>query len=518
MNAVRVSSHHSYTMPLRELTQGLVSDAVWAQLPTLQAQGMTLISRDAKPGYVFIAIPGLRAHGIDYAAQAIANGASVVLWEPTADRATAPVLSNAMLIAVPQLSSMVGLLADRFYIQPSAATRIAAVTGTNGKSTTAYLIADAAQRGGMAAGYSGTVGYGRIDDLKPATHTTPDVINVQRQLAEMRDAGAQAVGMEVSSHALHQQRIAAVRIDTAVFTNLTRDHLDYHGSMQAYGEAKATLLQQPGLRHAVINADDAFGRELLSRSSTASMTTAFSCESPGYASQNASQTSHAARVLQAGNVTLSANGLRFDITGSFGNAKLNSSLLGRFNAGNLLATLAVLLGWDVSLANAIAALEQSSAPPGRMETHRDTTGKLVVIDYAHTPDALEKALQELKAYCRGKLLCVFGCGGNRDAGKRSQMGAIAERLADQIILTDDNPRYEDPQQIIAAIQSGMKGSVKVVVERDRALAIEQAIKMARAQDILLIAGKGHEDYQIIGDQTLHFSDREVVLACLRSAT
>ena len=211
------------------------------------------------------------------------------------------------------------------------------------------------------------------------------------------------------------------------------------------------------------------------------------------------------------------NGLQIDITGSFGDAALKSPLLGRFNAYNLLATLAVLLGWDVSMSNAIAALEQSAAPPGRMEAHRDASGKLVVIDYAHTPDALEKALQELKAYCRGKLICMFGCGGNRDAGKRVQMGMIAERLANQIILTDDNPRYEDPDQIISGIQRGIKNHNNVIVERNRAKAIERSIHMASADDIVLIAGKGHEDYQVVGDVTTHFSDREVVQSCLRGA-
>jgi len=504
MNAARHIQQHSMT--LRDLLNGYISDAVLSQVPALQVQQLTLNSRDVRPGTVFVAIPGLRAHGIDYAQQAIANGASAVLWEPISGRDVSNI-STATMIAIPDLSSVLGAIANRFYGAPSQAMRIAAVTGTNGKSTTAYLIADAAQRCGIAAGYSGTVGYGLINALKNTTHTTPDVINVHRQLAEIRDDGAKAAGIEVSSHALHQHRINAVQIDTAVFTNLTRDHLDYHGSMLAYGEAKASLFQHPGLRHAVINADDVFGRELLSRSSVANVTTAFGCEMETQYSRN----------VNAKYVGLSVNGLQIDITGSFGDAALKSPLLGRFNAYNLLATLAVLLGWDVSMSNAIAALEQSAAPPGRMEAHRDASGKLVVIDYAHTPDALEKALQELKAYCRGKLICMFGCGGNRDAGKRVQMGMIAERLANQIILTDDNPRYEDPDQIISGIQRGIKNHNNVIVERNRAKAIERSIHMASADDIVLIAGKGHEDYQIVGDVTTHFSDREVVQSCLRGA-
>jgi UDP-N-acetylmuramoyl-L-alanyl-D-glutamate--2,6-diaminopimelate ligase len=497
---------HSASMTLRELLKGFVPDAALLQVPAVPVQQLTLNSRDVKPGTVFVAIPGLRAHGIDYAPQAIVNGASAVLWEPVSGRDVSH-LSTATMIAVPNLSGLLGEIANRFFHAPSQAMRIAAVTGTNGKSTTAYLIADAAQRFGIDAGYSGTVGYGAINALKTATHTTPDVINVHRQLAEIRDEGAKAVGMEVSSHALHQHRINAVQIDTAVFTNLTRDHLDYHGSMQAYGEAKAMLFQHAGLRHAVINADDSFGRELLLRSTAASVTTAYGCDA----------TAAFSRAVFAKYVGLSVDGLHLEITGTFGEAVLKSPLLGRFNAYNLLSTLCVLLGWDIKLRDAVNALELAHAPPGRMETHRDATGKLVVIDYAHTPDALEKALLELKSYCRGKLVCLFGCGGNRDAGKRVQMGAIAERLAEQIILTDDNPRYEDPEQIIAGILRGIKNHSKVTVERNRANAIHRAIEMASANDIVLIAGKGHEDYQVIGDVSTHFSDREVVLDCLRGA-
>lgn len=510
MNAL-ATRNGTHTPNLRELLRGLVSDSVLAQLPSHAVSSLSLDSRTVRAGGAFIALPGLQRHGIDFAVQALANGASVVLWEPTADHASsslsnAPGLSNARCVAIPQLSAILGVLADRFYGQPSAALNIAAVTGTNGKSTTAYLIAAAAEHCGMAAGYAGTVGYGRIDKLKTATHTTPDVLSVHRQLAELRDLGARAVGMEVSSHALDQHRIEAVRIDTAVFTNLSRDHLDYHPSMRAYGEAKALLLQVPGLRHRVLNADDAFVRELLMRHSTAAVTTAFSCD-PGFS---------AARIVRAREVQLSAAGLELSIDGSFGEAQLRSSLLGRFNAENLLASLAVLLGWEVSLPRAVAALEQAAAPPGRMEVHRDVSGKLAVIDYAHTPDALEKALQALKAHCRGQLICVFGCGGDRDPGKRPQMGAVAERWADAVVLTNDNPRSEDPQLIIEAIQAGMRDAGRAIVELDRAKAIEYAISQARPNDIVLIAGKGHEDYQLVGATRHHFSDREVVLAQLQS--
>lgn len=506
MNALAVKPPQmTGTHSLRALLHGLVDDALLSQLPNLQIVSMTLDSRQCVPGCLFAAVPVTKGHGGDYVAQAVTNGAIIVLWQPTADR-PAPIINGVHIIAVPHLYGLLGKLADRFYGQPSAAMRIAAVTGTNGKSTTAYLIADAAQRCGISAGYSGTVGYGRINALKAATHTTPDAINMHRQLAELRSDGAQAVGMEVSSHALDQQRIAEVSIDTAVFTNLSRDHLDYHGTMQAYGEAKALLFAVPALRHQVINADDAFGRELLGRATTATLTTAYTCGNDISAD----------RMLRARAVRMSAMGLELDITGSFGDAVLRSSLLGRFNAENLLATLAVLLGWDIPMSQAIQALQQAVAPPGRMELIQNGN-KRVVVDYAHTPDALEKALLVLKAHGHGRVICVFGCGGDRDPGKRAQMGAIAARLADVVILSDDNPRNENPQAIIDGIQAGMS-DYPVIVQRDRALAIEQALQMTGADDIVLVAGKGHEDYQIIGADTRHFSDREVVRALLRRAT
>jgi UDP-N-acetylmuramoyl-L-alanyl-D-glutamate--2,6-diaminopimelate ligase len=491
----------AHSSSLRELLHGLVSDALLSQVPEQLISGISLDSRKLAANSVFLAVPGLHGHGVDYAAQAAAQGATVILWQPDGTH-TAPTLPNQFVLAVPHLSALLGKLADRFYKQPSALLKIAAVTGTNGKTTTAYLIAHAAERCGLAAGYSGTIGYGRVDDLRPTSHTTPDVLSVHRQLAELRDAGAQIAGVEVSSHALHQSRIDAVRIDTAVFTNLSRDHLDYHGSMQAYGAAKARLFQVPELRHQVINADDAMGRALLNGTGSAALTTAYSCTT-GF---------NAARLLQA-QVQLSEHGMQLHISGSFGEAQLRSTLLGRFNAENLLAALAVLLGWDVPLSQAAQALQQASAPPGRMELLQANQHR-AVIDYAHTPDALEKALSVLRQHSRGKVICVFGCGGDRDPGKRPLMGAIAARLADQVIVTDDNPRNEDPNLIIAAIKSGMN-DFPATVQRDRALAIEQALQLAQANDIVLIAGKGHEDYQIIADQTRHFSDREVVQACLR---
>jgi UDP-N-acetylmuramoyl-L-alanyl-D-glutamate--2,6-diaminopimelate ligase len=505
MNAVaRTPVNHGRSFSLRELLHGVVSDEISTHLPDLYVTGLSLDSRACKQGYVFLAVPGLKSHGISYASQAINSGAVVVLWQPTIDVSEIN-LPMAQCIAIDHLDQKLGILADRFYGHPSQQLKIAGITGTNGKSTTAYLIATAAQRCGIEAGYSGTVGYGRMHTLRPSAHTTPDVVTVHKQLAEMCEDGASAVAMEVSSHALDQGRIADVHIDTAVFTNLTRDHLDYHGSMQAYGDAKRQLFNVPGLRHRVLNIDDPFGRELALVQSTASVTTLY----------GSNDSISAARFLHAKNIELSDAGLCIEIGGSFGHAVLHSALLGRFNAENLLAALAVLLGWDVPLDRAIEALSEAEAPPGRMELIKQEN-KRVVVDYAHTPDALQKALQVLKSHCRGRLICVFGCGGDRDVGKRALMGAVAASHADCVVITNDNPRSESPELIIKAIQSGMAGR-PAIIEPDRALAIAQAIHMAQPEDMVLVAGKGHEDYQIIGHQVLRFSDREVVRACLRGA-
>ena len=504
MNAVaHIPMNNSRSFSLRALLRGLVSESVSAQLPELYITGLSLDSRACTQGFAFLAVPGIHSHGISYAAQAIKNGASVVLWQPSSEVSEIN-LPLAHCVAIHHLDDILGVLADRFYGHPSQHMKIAGITGTNGKSTTAYVLAAAAQRCGINTGYSGTVGYGRLHALRSSAHTTPDVVTLHRQLAEMYDEGAVAVAMEVSSHALNQQRIAAVNIDTAVFTNLTRDHLDYHGNMQAYGEAKRQLFHVPGLRHRVLNIDDPFGRELSLSQSTASVTTLYG----GSNSETAS-----ARFLQAKCIELSDAGLCIEIAGSFGAATLRSALLGRFNAENLLAALAVLLGWDVPLKRAVAALAEVEAPPGRMELIKQGN-KRVVVDYAHTPDALQKALQVLKSHCRGRLICVFGCGGERDVGKRPLMGAVAAAHADDVVITNDNPRGENPEEIIKAIQSGM-GECQAIVQPDRALAIAQAIQMAQPEDLVLVAGKGHEDSQIIGERVLPFIDREVILTCLR---
>jgi UDP-N-acetylmuramoyl-L-alanyl-D-glutamate--2,6-diaminopimelate ligase len=507
MKSKQINEPH--TKSLRWLLEGVALAASDVAVPDIHVSDLTLDSRVVTPGAVFIAVPGLRSHGLAFASQAIATGASVILYEPAANIKPPIANENLAVIAVPNLGKVVGAIADRFFNSPSAAMQVVGVTGTNGKTTSAYLLPASLAILGRPAGYAGTLGYGHIDALKVSAQTTGDCITVHRQLAAMRDAGDAYVGMEVSSHALDQGRIDAVRMHSALFTNLTRDHLDYHGTLEAYGAAKERLFKLTGLQHSVINAGDAFGREMIARlmkSGTHAQVTA-------YASTVAHRKLGNKQVF-ATRIEPTASGLRIAFDGSWGPGQLNSLLIGAFNAENLLGVLAVLLGLEVPLTQAVQALEHCTAPPGRMETFARIHKPTVVVDYAHTPDALSKALQTARGHTRGRLLCVFGCGGDRDAGKRPLMGAIAEQYADVVVLTDDNPRMEDADAIITDIQQGFDKPQAVIIERDRAMAIAYAIKISREQDLVLIAGKGHEDYQIVGRNVKRFSDREVALKCL----
>ena len=476
---------------------------------------LALDSRAAKPGSLFFALPGRQAHGLKFAAEAVARGASVVLWDPvdapgvaTPGAATA----NAVFAApVAGLKQLLGRIADRFFGWPSSHMRIVGITGTNGKTTCAYLLAQCLQRLKCDAAYIGTLGWGRPGALQAPTHTTPDVVSVHRLLSKLRALGVRDVAMEVSSHALDQGRVDGVRFHAAAFTNLTRDHLDYHESMQAYGAAKARLFAVPDLKHVVINIGDDFGREFARQYGGRVPLTAvwIGAGVSGWLAD---------RSLHATDVRLDLRGISIAVDGSFGAQTVNTRLLGRFNAENAVVVLACLAALDVALADAAAALAGCTAPPGRMEVIEAAGGgkPLAVIDYAHTPDALVKALGALREHCRGALWCVFGCGGDRDPGKRPMMGAIADEWADEIIVTDDNPRSESPQSITDGITLGIK-SHRARVIHDRGEAIATALGEAADDDLVLIAGKGHEDYQIYGDVRRSFSDRDEALRCLGAA-
>jgi len=476
-----------------------------------QVSDLTLDSREAHAGSLFFALPGRQAHGLEFAAQAAARGASVVLWEPCADLPAPALPANVFAAAVPDLKNSVGRIADRFFNWPSSGLRITGITGTNGKTTCAYLLAQCLERLGLPAAYIGTIGWGLPQALAQPTHTTPDVVTVHRELAQLRTSGVREVAMEVSSHALDQGRVDGVRFHVAAFTNLTRDHLDYHESMAAYGAAKSRLFQMPELKHIVLNIGDEYGRGLAQTyDGDASLTAVWvGAGDSGWLADHA---------LYATEVRVGPRGIALQLDGSFGKLAVNTQLMGRFNAENALVVIACLLSLGIPFSEAAGALADAAPAPGRMEVLKsDARNKATaVVDYAHTPDALAKALSAAREHCAGELWCVFGCGGDRDPGKRPIMGAIAADLADQIIVTDDNPRSEDPEAITEAIVGGIK-SRKVRVIHDRGEAIATALKEAQPLDLVLIAGKGHEDYQIYGDTRRSFSDRREALRYLGAA-
>ena len=462
---------------------------------------LTLDSREVRAGSLFFALPGRTAHGLKFAAEAAARGAEVVLWEPSADVTPPKLPPTVFAAAIPGLRDLVGRIADRFFNWPSSQLRITGITGTNGKTTCAYLLAQCLERLGSQTAYIGTIGWGRIAALSPPTLTTPDVVTLHRELASLRASGVREVAMEVSSQGLDQHRLDGVRFHAGAFTNLSRDHLDYHGSMAAYGAAKARLFDAPDLKHIIVNVGDAFGREFAQNYAGRVPLTAIwiGAGDSGWLAE---------RALRATEVTLDVRGVSLRLDGSFGRAEVATRLLGRFNAENALVVIACLLSLGASLADAARVLAECVPPPGRMEVVEAAVRDkpMAVVDYAHSPDALAKALGALREHCRGVLWCVFGCGGDRDPGKRSMMGAIAGELADRIIVTDDNPRSEDPQDITRAIVSGIKSRDARVIH-DRGEAIGTALKEAQTGDVVLIAGKGHEDYQIYGATRRSFSDR-----------
>jgi UDP-N-acetylmuramoyl-L-alanyl-D-glutamate--2,6-diaminopimelate ligase len=483
------------------------------KIPATEARvaDLTLDSRQVRAGSLFFALPGQNVHGLNFAADAATRGASVVLWE-AGDDVPPPVLPPGVFAAaIPDLKKSVGRIADRFFNWPSSHLRIVGITGTNGKTTCAYLLAQCLERLGNAAAYMGTIGWGRPAALAEPTHTTPDAVTVHRTLAQLRTSGVREVAMEVSSHALDQGRVDGVHFQAAAFTNLTRDHLDYHGSMREYGAAKAKLFQAADLKHIVLNVGDEFGRAL-AQTYTGGASLIAIWVGAGDSGWLADREVHATQVR------MEPRGISMELDGSFGKLTVNTQLMGRFNAENSLIVIACLLSSGISLTDAASALAECKPAPGRMEVlNADARNKpTVVVDYAHTPDALAKALGAVREHCAGALWCVFGCGGDRDAGKRPVMGAIADELADQIIVTDDNPRSEDPQAITAAIVSGIR-SHAVRVIHDRGDAIATALKEAQAIDVVLIAGKGHEDYQIYGQTRRRFSDRSEALRYLGAA-
>jgi UDP-N-acetylmuramoyl-L-alanyl-D-glutamate--2,6-diaminopimelate ligase len=482
------------------LLSQLIPDVALGHDPSIT--GLVLDSRAVRPGNAFLAIAGFGAHGLGFVDQARANGAAAILFEPPAP-IELPAPADA--IAVPGLRARMGAMADQFHGQPSRALTMVGVTGTNGKTSTVQLLAQAWHLLGTASGSIGTLGVGLYGHVIPTGFTTPLVLQMHEVLAQLRDDGAQAVAMEVSSHALDQGRVDAVHYDVAVFTNLTRDHLDYHGDMVQYGAAKARLFHREGLKAAVVNLDDSFGSELL-------RTVDAGVQQIGLSSRGAQQAT-----LRADSLKLDGRGIAFDLVVDGARHPVQSPLLGRFNVDNLLAVAGALFALGHRPAAIAALLSQLQPIAGRMNRLGGERGlPTVVIDYAHTPDALEQALGSLHDHLAGRLVCVFGCGGERDTGKRPQMAAIAEKLADVVIVTDDNPRGEDGDAIVADIVAGLSSPAAATVQRDRATAIATAIGLAGAGDIVLIAGKGHEPYQEVHGVQHAFDDTDVAGRVLAS--
>jgi UDP-N-acetylmuramoyl-L-alanyl-D-glutamate--2,6-diaminopimelate ligase len=462
---------------------------------------LTTDSRAVKLGSVFLAYPGSARDGRLFIADAIARGAAAVIWEGRGfDWRPEWDLPN---LAVEDLRARASEIAGIVHGDPSAKLWMVGVTGTNGKTSVAQWVAQAFDGLGRRAAVLGTLGNGLVGERAEAKNTTPDPVVLQRELADYLRRGARVAAMEVSSHGLDQGRAAGIKFDVAVFTNLTRDHLDYHGTMEAYAQAKFRLFQARGVGRAVINADDDWGARFAERLRGTGV------EVIGYGL--------GAGRLRAAGVSQSEAGLRFRVEGDWGTGEVAVPVLGAFNVSNLLAVIATLLASGVTLAAALAAVSRLKPVPGRLERLGGGGGPLVVIDYAHTPDALEKALAAVRPVVAPgrRLLCVFGCGGDRDAGKRPIMGEAAARLADHLIVTSDNPRSEDPQAIIDQVLAGvLSGSVEAVA--DRQVAIFSAIHQAAPGDVVLVAGKGHETYQEIAGVRHPFSDAEVAAAALEA--
>ena len=469
-------------MPLNQLLPEAASAVLIREL--------TLDSRKVRPGDLFLAVPGSQQDGRVHIADAIARGAAAVAYE--AEGAPAMTASSAELVAIKGLASQLSAIAGRFYGEPSRRMHLVGITGTNGKTSVSQLLAQALDLLGERCGIVGTLGNGFYNALALGRHTTPDPIGVQATLADLKNAGARAVAMEVSSHGLHQGRVTALAFDVAVFTNLSRDHLDYHGSMQAYAEAKAMLFNKPSLRCRVLNLDDAYGRELAAVEQESRLISYSLEDSSAY--------------LYCREAHFDEQGVRAILVTPRGEGSLRSSLLGRFNLSNLLAVVGTLLGMDYPLDEILQLLPQLQGPIGRMQRLGGGKQPLVVVDYAHTPDALEKVLQALRPHAKGRLLCLFGCGGDRDSGKRPLMAAVVERLADGVLVTDDNPRTEAPEQIFRDIRAGFVHPERAQFVHGRGQAIAQLIAAASADDVLVLAGKGHEDYQEINGERQPFSD------------
>lgn len=472
----------------------------------LEIANLTLNSNDVVNGSVFIALRGANHHGLHYAKSAIEKGAMAIVFDNEDVELADDILedSNILKIGVANLAKTLGEIAARFYGESSQKMNVIGITGTNGKTSCSQFLAQALENCGVI----GTIGWGKIDELKQTLNTTPDALAVQKMLATLKNEGCENIAMEVSSHGLAQGRVNGVKFKGAIFTNFSRDHLDYHGTMEAYLETKLKLFNSPQLEFAVINLDDDISDKIIAAIPE-------NVEIIGVTTKN--KTASRGQVLRAENIELNLSGIQCDVLWQNQNQMLHIPLIGKFNLENVLCVLATMLTLGIDLNETTQRLKNLKPVAGRMEKFGGENNQpLVIVDYAHTPDALEKVLGCLRYHIKGKLGVVFGCGGNRDKGKRAQMGRVAEEFADWVIVTDDNPRFETSEEIIQDILSGFfNNEAKVIYKREKA--IQRAIEHADSQDCVLIAGKGHENYQEIHGVKLPFSDAECVQKILVQA-
>ncbi|MGL4191149.1 MAG: UDP-N-acetylmuramoyl-L-alanyl-D-glutamate--2,6-diaminopimelate ligase [Vibrio sp.] len=474
--------------------------APWLELSDahLAAQPIThleLDSRQIKAGDTFVAIQGHAVDGRHYIQQAIAQGAALVLAEADAKHAHGQIeyYQQVAVIYLAELGLHLSELAGRLY--GGHHNQLIAVTGTNGKTTISQLIAQWLELLGHQAAVMGTTGNGFLNALEPAANTTGNALQIQASLRDFAERGAQYTVLETSSHGLVQGRVKQLNFVAGVFSNLTRDHLDYHGTMEAYAQAKFSLFSEHACQRSIINVDDAVGAQWVKQLPDAIGVSLLAQPST-------------AQGIWARQVQYTESGITLNFESSWGEGELHAPLIGEFNACNVLLALATLLSLGFDKSALLASAPQLRPVLGRMELFQRAQRAKIVVDYAHTPDALEKALRALRVHCAGQLWVIVGCGGDRDRGKRPLMAAMAEQFADRVILTDDNPRSEAPQAIVADMLAGLAHPELAHIEHHRFQAASYALQQASAQDIILLAGKGHEDYQVLAQQTIHYSDRE----------
>ena len=475
---------------LKDLLHG-ITDA-----PPIKYNNICDDSRYVNKGTVFFAVKGLSSDGCDFIESAISSGACAVVYEPPYDLSN--IETSIPIIAVEDLKLEIPNIVSRHYESSINEMSIIGVTGTNGKTTVSWLIHQGFKKIGYKSGYIGTLGYG-LENLNLNELTTPSCMKLHKILSEFQNSGVEYVVMEISSHAIDQRRIEGINFNSVIFTNLSRDHIDYHGNMENYGETKAKLFLERQSKIKIININDSFGRSLIERVDEEVISTSIE---PVNIDKD--------KFISVTKYETNGSGFDIDLKSSWGTFKTHVPLLGTFNIENVIQTIALFLSLGFSLSKIQIIIEGMKAPSGRMESVDVDNNHLlpkVLVDFSHTPDALKLSLQSIRDHYDGKIWCVFGCGGDRDRGKRKMMGNIAERYADYVIVTSDNPRNENPEKIISDILEGISSEVETIVSREEA--INFAIMKANKNEIILIAGKGHESYQKIGEETLKFSDHKI---------